>query len=233
MARQTTAGNETWESAYLAFETEAEEVRKFRRRLLGLGAAGWARDARAVELFCGRGGGMRALEEMGFSRVEGVDLSRALLVRYRGPATRYAGDCRYLPFTSRSRDLLMVQGGLHHLLALPHDLNRVLSECWRVLRPEGRLVVVEPWNTMFLTLVHALCRQALVRGLSPKMRAFEVMVRLEGETYLQWLTRPREILRCFDRYFHLVQRRIGWGKISILARPRVDFRPERDSALRA
>ena len=52
------AAETAWERAYREFETPEEEVRKFVRRLRAAGASTWSRDARAVELFCGRGNGL-------------------------------------------------------------------------------------------------------------------------------------------------------------------------------
>jgi SAM-dependent methyltransferase len=68
-----------WEAAYLKYETQNEEIRKFYARLLKLGARGWRRDSRIVELFCGRGNGLYALQELGFTHVEGADLSPRLV----------------------------------------------------------------------------------------------------------------------------------------------------------
>ena len=64
-----------WEAAYLRFETPEQEIRKFVKRLRALGVSKWPRDNEIVELFCGRGNGLRALQSLGFTRVEGVDLS--------------------------------------------------------------------------------------------------------------------------------------------------------------
>ena len=75
-----------WEAAYLRFETPEQEIQKFMKRLRKLGADDWPRDCEIVELFCGRGNGLHALERMGFRRLEGVDLSPRLLAQYRGKA---------------------------------------------------------------------------------------------------------------------------------------------------
>src|ERR1700733_5234439 len=83
-----------WEAAYLRFETPEQEIQKFIGRLKKLGAEGWPKNAEIVELFCGRGNGLNALERLGFSNVEGVDLSPRLLAQYRGSATCTQGDCR-------------------------------------------------------------------------------------------------------------------------------------------
>ena len=78
-----------WEAAYLRFETPEQEIQKFTGRLLKLGAGEWPREAEIVELFCGRGNGLHALHRMGFTRLEGVDLSARLLAQYRGGAKCY------------------------------------------------------------------------------------------------------------------------------------------------
>jgi hypothetical protein len=109
----STVGNpeDPWEAAYLRFETPEQEIEKFTARLLKLGAGEWPRQAEIVELFCGRGNGLHALHRMGFTRLEGVDLSARLLAQYRGGAKCYVSDCRRLPFADRSKDVLIVQGG--------------------------------------------------------------------------------------------------------------------------
>ncbi len=124
---QNALSPDPWESAYLRFETPEQEIQKFISRLNRLGAPHWPRDAEIVELFCGRGSGLIALDRLGFTRVEGVDLSPRLVAQYRGPAKCIVADCRQLPFVERSKDVLIVQGGLHHLPTLPNDLDQAFS----------------------------------------------------------------------------------------------------------
>ncbi len=112
-----------WEKAYGRFETPEQEITKFVKRLNAVGAAKWDRNLRIVELFCGRGNGLHALSRLGFANIEGVDLSESLLAQYQGPAKCYVCDCRQLPFDNASRDVLIVQGGLHHLERFPEDLD--------------------------------------------------------------------------------------------------------------
>ncbi len=214
------AAETPWEKAYREFETPEQEIRKFMRRLDSAGAASWPRDARIVELFCGRGNGLRALERFGFTRLEGVDLSETLLAQYTGSARLYVGDCRELQFPDASRDLAIVQGGLHHLPTLPDDLERTLAEILRVVRPGGRVMFVEPWSTPFLTAVHALCRMGVVRRLWARLDNLATMIEHERETYEAWLARPGEILALLDECFERERVSIGLGKINFVGRPR-------------
>lgn len=207
-----------WEAAYLRFETPEEERRKFLRRLRKLGSSAWPRDAQIVELFCGRGNGLHALEQLGFSRLEGADLSAALLANYAGSAKCIVADCRQLPYPDESRDIAIVQGGLHHLPELPADLVRVVEEVRRVLRPGGRLVVVEPWRTPFLRLVHWVGSFRIARRLWPKLDALETMTEWESETYEQWLAQPELVLETLERGFVVERKLIRWGKLMWVGR---------------
>jgi SAM-dependent methyltransferase len=209
---------DAWERAYLRFETPAQEQRKFRRRFAWLGASSWPRDARVVELFCGRGGGLLALERLGFTQLEGVDRSAALIARYPGRARCHVADCRALPLESGSRDVVVVQGGLHHLARLPEDLEATLAEVHRVLRSGGLLAVVEPWRTPFLDLVHAACRIGWLTRRVPKLDAFATMAIHERDTYERWLAEPALVRTALEGRFETVKRRIAWGKLYYVGR---------------
>ena len=211
---------DSWEAAYLLFETPEEEIRKFTERLRRLGVSEWPRETNVVELFCGRGNGLHALARLGFRNIEGVDLSPRLLAQYTGEARCYAGDCRELPFADKSKDAAIVQGGLHHLPVLPDDLERVFAELQRVLRPEGHVVFVEPGLTPFLRFVHAVAQNPLARRLSVKLDALATMIDHERETYENWLGRPREISQLTRRYFQPEHESFAWGKWNFVGRAR-------------
>jgi len=212
------APHDSWEEAYLRFETPEEEVRKFIERLKSMGAMKWPRDSKIVELFCGRGGGLRALHQLGFSEIEGIDLSSSLAAEYAGPGKILVGDCRQLPFENTSKDILIVQGGLHHLAALPDDLDQVLAEAARVLRAGGLLLVIEPWPTFFLSMVHTLCRSRLIRAVSTKIDALATMIYYERNTYKQWLDHPNLVLDSLRKAFPVERCHFRWGKIYFAGR---------------
>ncbi len=220
LQNQTQELLDPWEAAYARFETEEEEIAKFRGRLKKLGAAQWPADAEIVELFCGRGNGLHALESLGFSNLEGVDLSPTLLARYKGNARCHVGDCRELPFENASKQVLIVQGGLHHLPALPADLERTLSEMRRVLRKQGQVVFVEPWLTPFLSMVHGVCRNSLARRVSVKIDALATMIEHERVTYEQWLDSPDLILKLSSMYFRPTYQAFAWGKWCFVGTPK-------------
>jgi ubiquinone/menaquinone biosynthesis C-methylase UbiE len=188
------------------------------RRLRKLGATRWPRDAVVVELFCGQGNGLRALQRLGFTNLTGVDLSPSLATRYQGPARTIVHDCRRLPFPDASYDVAVVHGGLHHLTSLTDDLPRTLAEVRRVLRTGGRFVVIEPWRTPFLDLFHAITRQPAARRLSSKLDAYQTMLEQEGETFERWVSAPAEILAQLRGMFTIERCSTGWGKLHFVGR---------------
>ena len=209
-----------WEAAYLQFETPQEEVEKFKQRLSRLGAAEWPREAEIVELFCGRGSGLLALAQFGFTRLEGVDLSPRLLAEFEGTVKVIVADCRKLPFPDRSRDILIVQGGLHHLPGFPEDLAQTFSEMRRVLRVGGRVMIVEPWLTPFLRFVHFICGRSLARRASKKLDALATMIEHERTTYEQWLSHPQTISKLVREHFSPLYESFAWGKWSFVGSSR-------------
>jgi SAM-dependent methyltransferase len=213
------AVTDPWEAAYVRFESPEEEIRKFVKRHKKLGIDRLPRDSKTVELFCGRGNGLRALSQLGFTHLEGVDLSPRLVAMYRGPAQCYVGDCRRLPFSGKSKDLLIVQGGLHHLPELPEDLAQTFEEMRRVLRAEGKLVVVEPWRTPFLRMVHPISEVRLVRRFSVKMDAFATMTHYERATYERWLGQSELILKLAHARFSPLHESFEWGKWMFVGTP--------------
>lgn len=212
----------SWEAAYLRFETPEQEIRKFVKRLAQLGAWHWRCDAHIVELFCGRGNGLRALAQLGFTNVEGIDLSPALAAQYAGPGRVVVGDCRKLPYADGSKDVLIVQGGLHHLPVLPADLEAALTEARRVLKPGGLFCAVEPWLTPFLSLVHTVCEMPLARRLSVKLDALATMIDHERQTYEQWLRQPELVRGALNKFFGTERQFISWGKLHFVGK-RVEF----------
>jgi SAM-dependent methyltransferase len=207
-----------WETAYQRFETPEQEVAKFTTRLRRLGVPAWPRSAHVVEIFCGRGNGLHSWDQLGFTNLIGVDLSFRLLAKHVGPGLLICADCRTVPLPDASADIVIVQGGLHHLPVLPLDLMRTLDEACRVLAPGGRFVVIEPWRTPFLSIVHAVSEWPPARRISGRLDAFATMTEHERSTYENWLGRPAEIRRLLTERFESERMRVRFGKLEFVGR---------------
>ena len=209
-----------WEEAYKRFETPEQEIAKFTRRLTNFGFDKIDKGLRIVEIFCGRGNGLVALERMGFDNLEGVDLSDTLLEEYRGTARLHLADCLDLPFDPAGYDVVIVQGGLHHLPSMTEDLDQCLGGVRKILRDQGRFFVIEPWKTPFLDFVHFVTEIPLMRKLYAKGDALAVMTERERTTYEQWLSMPTEIHAVFERHFAIESWSTRWGKLAAVLQAR-------------
>jgi len=208
-----------WEAAYERFETPEQEIEKFIKRLTELGLHKLPAESRVVEICCGRGNGIVALDRLGFKHIEGVDLSEPLLRKYAGKQVPlYVADCRDLPFEDQSKDLVVVQGGLHHLPELPLDIQRTANEVKRVLRPHGCFAIVEPYPTRTLGFIHRFSENRVAQRMMPKIEAFASMVELERSTYENWLSLAPSIRNWMKSAFVPLIDRVTWTKWSFVGR---------------
>ncbi|HTH46384.1 MAG TPA: ubiquinone/menaquinone biosynthesis methyltransferase, partial [Candidatus Limnocylindria bacterium] len=124
--------------------------RWWKRRLLRLAAV--RTGERALDVCCGTGDVTFALAQAG-AEATGFDFSEPMLAvarrrtlasatlhRSSVPAPRFEqGDALHLPFADAAFDLVTISYGLRNLA----DFNRGLHELTRVLRPGGRLLVLD------------------------------------------------------------------------------------------
>jgi SAM-dependent methyltransferase len=209
-----------WEDAYSRFETSQEEIDKFIHRLRRLGIDGETGQFKVVELFAGRANGLEALKRLGFSHCFGIDLSLRLISTSQLRHRTSAADARTLPIRTASIDIVIVQGGLHHLDTLPADLDATLTEIVRILRPAGRFYLVEPALTPFLSLVHAICSWRLARLLSNRIDALATMIELEMPTYQLWLQNEPDTMHRLRARFDPIYSEKRFGKLLFAGRKR-------------
>ena len=102
--------------------------------------------SKVLDLACGTGDLCRELDKRGYRPV-GVDRSAGMLAAQRTDAPLIRGDALVLPFRSNSVDGVVCGFALRNF----SSLKPFLRECSRVLRPGGRLAlleVAEPENSV-------------------------------------------------------------------------------------
>ena len=86
-----------------------------------------------------------------------------------------------------------------------------------MLRPSGRLLCVEPWQTPFLRCVHAVSASP-ARHAWDKLDAFQQLYEHEHTTYDNWRSRPAEITGLLERHFTAERVATRWGKLMWMGR---------------
>ena len=94
--------------------------------------------ARVLDLACGTGDLCRTLDAAGYQPI-GVDFSAGMLAAARTDAPLVRADATRLPFPDGALDGLTCGFALRNFV----DLAPVLAECARVLRPAGRIALVD------------------------------------------------------------------------------------------
>jgi len=134
-------------------------IRRDRRRLNDMYLTN-IEPGRLLELGCGDGRRLLRLQKKGWS-VEGQEVDRKAIahVRSRIEAPIYEGDLNDLSLSHDSYDAILMNHVIEHLI----DPIGVLRECFRILKPGGRVVVTTPNTESYGHLQYGSCW----RGLEP------------------------------------------------------------------
>ena len=120
-------------------------------------------DARALDICCGTGDLLLALQRASRGTVYGSDFCHPMLLGARekiAHAPLFESDALQLPLRDRSLDLITVAFGFRNLANYESGLREML----RVLRPGGTAAILEfsqPPNRLFAALNQLYCRNVL------------------------------------------------------------------------
>jgi SAM-dependent methyltransferase len=186
------------DAAHFEWQTENPYIARTEAALLA--AARVLPGERYLEIGCGEGANLHHLPGSGNGeRLFGIDFSPAK-ARFAAASTTAivaAGDAGRLPYRSGSFDAALVRDLLHHV----PERGAVLAEAVRVIRPGGRLTVIEPNGRNPLVAAMALGIPA-ERGMLPStLDRVESELRLAGVSDLTSCYRqPMPISRVLLHY---------------------------------
>ena len=140
-----------WQSAHYDEPYATQRKDKLPRKLGLVGLKCEDKTARILDACCGRGDALETLHGWGFTNLTGLDLtphpgwnSRPFVIRQ--------GNVMEMPFDDASFDCITNFHALHHF-GNGEGVERFLRECRRVLKPGGRLYIVDfPASTQIWTL---------------------------------------------------------------------------------
>jgi SAM-dependent methyltransferase len=190
--RQETAA---WMAAYGA-ETEVRRRRAAmpeKLALLGLDQA--PRSARILDLCCGNGEALDALYEMGFRDLHGGDIAVPPQLAEDSRFSVHICDSANPPFEDATFDWIVILHAMHHL-GSPAQIDGVLGHCHRMLKPGGRLSVVDFANSPQILLAFWFFRQGKFLW-TPYLKNFGALIQEEWpflKDYLPQFPRVRNLL---------------------------------------
>jgi ubiquinone/menaquinone biosynthesis C-methylase UbiE len=97
-------------------------------------------EGKLLEVGCGRGDMLKLMQEMGW-HVEGVDFDHKAVQNAQKKGLRVScGALEAQAYPDNQFDAITMS----HLIEHVHDPVQLLNECYRILRPGGRVVIVTP-----------------------------------------------------------------------------------------
>lgn len=189
--------SETWQRAYSEDQLVARRLKKHWSKLQGMGIEQWARKDRLLDVCCGTGEVLGLLRKHGFSDLYGMDVTPPSTSGLEGVDIR-RGDARALPYDDESFDVVLCMHALHHLGG-PDGVKQSLAEMIRVLRPGGRLALIDHYDSMQLRLAFWLCRQPWFAWASQGLRSFRQQLLEEHDYLYEYLDKWPTIREFIDR----------------------------------
>jgi len=122
-------------------------------------------------LHTGCGGGMVDDDIAGYANITAIDFSSAAIASYKGrhqdKVTCVVTDIRQMAIKDSSFDGIYNLGVMEHFLRDDHD--RILGEFRRILKPDGKLLLIWPprygLSVIFLKFVHWLANNVLKKNI--------------------------------------------------------------------
>jgi len=144
--------------------------------------------SKILEIACSDGVNLDALSTIGYDNIIGVDISFDLLSK----AKRYpliCSDVYNLGIREKSIDEVYCRGFLHHI----DDVQGIINELSRILRPGGVIHFLEPWPTFFRKIADILNLNILYL-FSKTLYYRRIIILSEWKLYSYWLKTCKKTL---------------------------------------
>lgn len=174
--------SDAWKQAYRDPQLIARRSKKHRQKLQRLGVLDWPRETKLLDLCCGTGEVLRILHAEGFKDLHGLDVTVDEELKKESWLDAKAGDSRALPYPDATFDAVTCLHSLHHLGGVD-GIRAALNEAKRILKPGGRLALIDHFDSLQLRFVFSACRQPWLTWPTSGLRSFRKQLDEEW-TYL-------------------------------------------------
>jgi ubiquinone/menaquinone biosynthesis C-methylase UbiE len=210
--------SDLWKQTYLAESERQRRLRAMPAKMARLGLEDVSRDAAILDLCCGSGETLITLYEMGFRNLSGVDLTVPDTIAADPRFIIKQGNALDTALPPNHYDWVLNIHAMHHF-ASADNVDHFLAECFRILKPGGRLGIIDFSNSFQIRLAFRFfrCNTGLV---TPYLRYFGKLIQEEWSFLQHYLPQWPRVSRLLHEgrfqvvaesktlfYFHLVLRK--------------------------
>jgi len=183
-----------WHSVYASDALSRRRKKTHLIKLRKVGLFDQPRTARILDVACGEGEMLDLMGEGGFSNLTGLDPfepSKSKEKKWHF----VQGNSGKLPFEAGVFDIILCAHSLHHFSGVD-EIQQFLNETERVLSPEGRLYLIDHYDSLQIRLAHFILMLPIAR-LGPWMRDFHNQLcseRTELDYYLSHYPEVRKMI---------------------------------------
>lgn len=178
--------DQNWDADFVEyFSNRKSKLKRDFAVLKSLGLLALPKEARILELFCGRGECQELLRNNGYASVFGLDMSLRLLKEADKRCCVQACNSLKLCYKADSFDVLFVNEGLHHLRNM-EEMKQFFCEAKYVLKQDGMFGFFEPADTVFRIIATAAVFSPL-SNLWGRTRALKNILESEKNEFEFWL----------------------------------------------
>lgn len=183
-------------------ETYADESEQQRRReqmppkLKLLGLLDSDHETQILDLCCGHGETLDCLFENGFKNLKGIDLHLPDKVAEDKRFKAKAGDATQTGYPDESFDWVICIHSLHHF-ANAENVEKLMNEVHRVLKPGGRFGVIDFPNSLQIRLAFWFFRQKPFL-ITPYLRFFGAIIQEEWSFLQYYLPQWPQVRKLLD-----------------------------------
>ena len=174
--------SEEWKESFSILKEQ--KILKFTQAIMlrAIGILNIAKtDDKICDVGCGQLSFLNQLKSHGFKNLYGVEVDEALinLTSSRGSFSEIKiGSACKIPFEDKFFDVVTIYAVLHHIGIKDHET--VISEVDRVLKTNGKLLIIEPYPFAFWKIWSIICRFLGTFG-SPYFRSYYEIVSSEHD----------------------------------------------------
>jgi ubiquinone/menaquinone biosynthesis C-methylase UbiE len=150
-----------WHSVYASDALSRRRKKTHLQKLKKTGFLDLPKTAKILDVACGEGEMLDLMAETGFSDLAGLDPFEPS--RRRTLAWKFVqGSGGKLPFQVNDFDVILCAHALHHFSGV-EEIKQFLNEAERVLRPGGRLYIIDHYDSWQLGMAHFLLMSPLAK----------------------------------------------------------------------